>query len=106
MTPKRPGLDPWVRNRSLEGGKGNPVWYSCLQNPTDRGAWQTTVQYECVKVAQSCLTLCDPKDYTVDELNSPGQNTGVGSQFPSPGDLPTQGSNPDLPTLRADSFTS
>ena len=30
-----------------------------------------------VKVAQSCLTLCDPIDYTVH--NSPGQNTGVGS---------------------------
>ena len=30
-----------------------------------------------VKVAQSCLTLCDPMDCIV--LNSPGQNTGVGS---------------------------
>ena len=31
-----------------------------------------------VKDAQSCLTLCDPMDYTG---NSPGQNTGVGA-FP------------------------
>ena len=22
---------------------GNPVQYSCLKNPVDRGAWQTTV---------------------------------------------------------------
>ena len=22
---------------------GNPVWYSCLENPMDRGAWQATV---------------------------------------------------------------
>ena len=29
-----------------------------------------------VKVAQSCLTLCDPMDCP---WNSPGQNTGVGS---------------------------
>ena len=25
-------------------GNGNPLQYSCLENPTDRGAWQVTVQ--------------------------------------------------------------
>ena len=25
------------------GGHGNPLQYSCLENPTDRGAWRTTV---------------------------------------------------------------
>ena len=29
--------------RSPGGGNGNPVQYSCLENPTDRGAWRTTV---------------------------------------------------------------
>ena len=24
-------------------GNGNPLWYSCLENPMDRGAWQATV---------------------------------------------------------------
>ena len=24
-------------------GSGNPLQYSCLENPIDRGAWQTTV---------------------------------------------------------------
>ena len=24
-------------------GNGNPLLYSCLGNPTDRGAWQATV---------------------------------------------------------------
>ena len=24
-------------------GNGNPVQYSCLENPMDRGAWQATV---------------------------------------------------------------
>ena len=33
-----PGL-----GRSHKGGNGNPLQYSCLQNPTDRGAWQATV---------------------------------------------------------------
>ena len=33
-----PGL-----RKSPEGCSGNPLWYSCLENPMDRGAWQATV---------------------------------------------------------------
>ena len=29
--------------RSSGGGYGNPLQYSCLENPMDRGAWQATV---------------------------------------------------------------
>ena len=29
--------------RSLEGGNVNPLQYSCLGNPIDRGAWRATV---------------------------------------------------------------
>ena len=29
--------------RSPGDGNDNPLQYSCLQNPTDRGAWQVTV---------------------------------------------------------------
>ena len=29
--------------RSPGGGHGNPLQYSCLENPVDRGAWQGTV---------------------------------------------------------------
>ena len=25
------------------GGRGNPLQYSCLENPVDRGAWWATV---------------------------------------------------------------
>ena len=28
--------------RSPGGGHGNPLQYSCLENPTDRGAWRAT----------------------------------------------------------------
>ena len=31
------------RSRSREKGNGNPLQYFCLDNPTDRGAWQATV---------------------------------------------------------------
>ena len=33
-----PGL-----GRSPGGGHGNPLQYSCLENPMDRGAWWATV---------------------------------------------------------------
>ena len=29
--------------RSFGGGNGNPLQYSCLENPKDKGAWWTTV---------------------------------------------------------------
>ena len=29
--------------RSPGGGNGNPLQYSCLENPLDRGAWRATV---------------------------------------------------------------
>jgi len=29
--------------RSPREGNGNPLQYSCLENPKDRGAWQATV---------------------------------------------------------------
>ena len=42
-----PGL-----GRSPGGGHGNPVQYSCLENPMDRGAWQATVH----RVVESDMT--------------------------------------------------
>ena len=36
--------------------------------------------------------------------NSPGQNTGMHSLFPSPGDLPNPGIEPRSPTLHVDSL--
>ena len=31
--------------RSSGGGNGNPLQYSYLENPMDRGAWRATVQW-------------------------------------------------------------
>ena len=38
---RRLGFDP--QGRSPGGGNDNPLQYSCLDNPKDRGAWQATV---------------------------------------------------------------
>ena len=64
--------------RSPAEGDGNPPQNLCLENPTDREAWWVTVHdrkesdmteqlyftftyNQFSSVAQSCLTLCDPK---------------------------------------------
>ena len=41
--------------RSPGGGHGNPLQYSCLENPMDRGTWQATVH----GVAKSQTRLSD-----------------------------------------------
>ena len=62
-----PGL-----GRSLGEGNGNRLQCSCLENPIDRGAWQSTVHWvakswtaaaaAAAKSLQSCPTLCNPMD--------------------------------------------
>ena len=52
-----------------------------------------------VKVAQSCLTLCDPMDYTVHRILQAGILEWVAFPF-SGGIFPTQGSNLGLPHCR------
>ena len=62
-----------------------------------------------VLLAQLCLTLCDPMDYS-----PPGssvhrfsrQEYWSGLPFPSPGDLPDPGIKPESPALQADSLPS
>ena len=39
---RRRGFSPWVRKIPW-GRNGNPLKYSCLENPVDRGAWWATV---------------------------------------------------------------
>ena len=42
MQSRKHGFDPWS-GRSPGEENGNPLQYSCLQNPMDRGAWWATV---------------------------------------------------------------
>ena len=74
------------------------------------------------EVAQSCLTLCDPTDWSLRgfsvhrilqarilEWASTGfsrQEYWSGLPFPSPGDLPDPGIEPGSATLEADALTS
>ena len=51
-----PGL-----GRSPGGGHGNPLQYSCLVNPMDRGAWRAIVQgvteLDTIEVTTHTLTI-------------------------------------------------
>ena len=42
--------------RSSGGGHGNPLQYTCLENPRDRGAWRATV-HRVAKSRHDCSDL-------------------------------------------------
>ena len=50
--------NPWVR-RSPGGGHGNPLQYSCLENPIGRGAWRATV-HGVTRVGHNLVTTTKP----------------------------------------------
>ena len=58
------------------------------------------VNYKDVKVTQSCLTVCDPMDYTVHGILQ-AKRLEWGSLSLSPGDLPNPGIEPRSPALQA-----
>ena len=65
------------------------------------GGWWLVVVVK-VKIAQSCLTLCDSIDYSVYGILQARILEWV--PFPSPGDLPNPGIKPRSPALQADSL--
>ena len=93
--------------------------FSCLLHHFKWWSWALTHKIICSWVAVACEIPWKWKSlsrvwlfvtpWTVAcqaplSLNSPGQNTGVGSPFSSPGDLPNPGIEPMSPVLQADSL--
>ena len=55
-----PGLIP-ESGRSPGEGKGNPLQYSCLENPMDRGAWWATIHgvtKSRTRLSDFCVCVC------------------------------------------------
>ena len=52
--------------RSPGGGHGNPLQYSCLENPMDRGAWWAIIH----RVAKSPTGLSDKTTMNIDFYSS------------------------------------
>ena len=117
--------------RYPEGGHGNSLQYSCLENPMDRGAWWVMIHSVAVRHIQSdlacmhtmawfmsyfCIVVVSVTQlsqlfvtpWTV-ECQAPlfrvffRQEYWGGLPFPSPGDLPNPGIKPGFPALQADS---
>ena len=62
--------------RSPGGGHGNPLQYSCLEQPKDRGAWLATAHQVPLSIA-----FCRQESWS-------------GFPCPPPGDLPYLGTEP------------
>ena len=88
-----PGLE-----RSPEEGHGNPLQYSCLENPMDRGSWWATVHRvtkswtRLSDFAHMHTTLSQGTPRVVSSHQKLGENHTAG--FPS--ELP-EGTNPATP---------
>ena len=87
--------------RSPGEGNGNPLQYSFLENPMDRGAWQATVH--SIAKSQTQPSTIDFTDSSVSRSvmssvqgDSPGKNTGVGRYAFLQGIFPTQRLNSGL----------
>ena len=50
--------------RSPGGGNGNPLQYSCLENPLDRGTWWATV-HGVARVGHDLATKPPPKIHMI-----------------------------------------
>ena len=95
------GLIPGYR-RSLGGGHGNPLQYSCLESPMDKGVWQATVhrvtksrtwlkwlsRQACILKAKKCPLICT---YTIGFDRSCSYCTDLSSL--------TMGLHPDKPIV-------
>ena len=82
-------------------------WLSLFIEEVSTLAWfllhYFNVSHWCkVKVAQSCLTLCDPMTIQSMEFSRPEYWSGI--VLPSPGDLSNPGIEPRSHTLQADSL--
>ena len=101
-----------------------PLQYSCLENPTDRGAWRAIVHR--VEKSQTQLKWLSVHTQSLSPVSShntltffqtfmtayrsisltPFEEYWSGLPFPSPGDLPNPGIELRSPALQADVLTS
>ena len=67
------------------GGHGNPLQYSCLENPMDRGAWRATVRgvtnsWTRLKRLSTAQSTSWDKGWGASELTQEVQGAGQGKQ--------------------------
>ena len=94
--------------RSPGEGNGNPLQYSCLENPMEPGRlqstgsqrvghdWATSLSFSCLVMSNSFVTPWAVATRLFCPWNFPGKNIGVGCHFLLQGNFPTQGLNPHI----------
>ena len=104
------GYNPWGCKESdtterLNWTEVNWSSYSLITNYHNQ--W---LHYVLCFVAQLCLTLCDPMDYSLPGFSVHGefsrQESSSGLPCPPPGDLTNPGIKPRSPALQTDSLSS
>ena len=75
---KRCGFNPWIR-KIPGGGHSNPLQYSCLETPMDRGAWQAPQGSKQLKTTEATAhmhahPLFQSKGKKLRWLFNPGNN--------------------------------
>ena len=74
--------------RSPGGGDGNPLQYSCLDNPMDRGAWQGMI-HGVTRVGHNLVTkppkVYEPPDRSLQPEHSSWPNAPKTPPEPLPG---------------------
>ena len=90
----------YYREESLFGPAILFFFFSSLQIPSSTKWMVCKMKVKWQVKAQSCLTFCDPMDYSLPGSSVhwilPGRNTRVGGHFLLQGIFLTQGSNPGL----------
>jgi len=85
------GLIPGSR-RSPGEENDNPLHYSCLENPTDRGAWRVhsalTQSFQCVRLFATLWTVAHQAPLS---MGFSRQEYWSGLPLPTPRDLPDPG---------------
>ena len=99
--------------RSPGKGNGNPLQYSCLGSPMDRGAWQSTIHgviesdmffsLSCVRFFATPRTVAHQAPLV---MEFPRQEYWSGLPLPSPWDLPDPGIKPSSHALAGRFFTT
>ena len=129
------GRDPGVRRAESSRGESGPGLFQLLAAAILAGGWVVSLSTSviiwcsllsakislgfphkdsgthcfccCYLVINSCLTLCNPKDYSLPGSSLYGisrQEYWSGLPFPSPGVFLTEGSNPKLLNWQADTL--
>ena len=77
-----PGFNPWIRKTPGEGS-GYPLHYSCLENPTNRGASQVTWGHKELNTTEKLSTKLLLKFIISYQILSGGNHLGLWQLHPT-----------------------